>query len=133
MKAWFFTVLAVATCLGSSAIGAPTPDLQAQFQNTVRPFVGTYCTGCHSGNTPAAQFDLKSFTSLDAVKADFGHWSLVADRISAQEMPPRPRPAPPAELVAQVIAWVHAAHRRDQSAGRRSGYRFGAPSKQCGV
>ena len=45
--------------------------------------------------TPAAGFDLKAVTSLDAVKADFGHWSLVADRLAAQEMPPKPRPAPP--------------------------------------
>ena len=46
------------------AAGAASPALDRQFEQTVRPFVTKYCVGCHSGQMPAAQFDLKSYTSL---------------------------------------------------------------------
>ena len=82
--------------------------LDQQFQHTVRPFVAKYCYGCHSGAMPAAQFDLKSYTSLDSVNADYPRWSLLMDRLAAQEMPPKPMPPPPAEAREQVITWVKA-------------------------
>ncbi len=97
-------LLAVAV---TPAIGATAaPSLQQGFDQTVRPFVAKYCTGCHSGKMPAAQFDLKSYTSMDMVSEDFGRWSLVADRLTAKEMPPKPMPAPPDEARQQVIAWI---------------------------
>src|SRR3569833_1106383 len=70
------------------AASLPTQNLQAQFDGTVKPFVGKYCVGCHSGAQPTAQFDLKSYTSLDQVKEDFPRWNLLADRLTAHEMPP---------------------------------------------
>ena len=36
---------------------AADPDLESAFEQTVRPFLEVYCIGCHSGGTPAAQFD----------------------------------------------------------------------------
>src|SRR4051794_13899366 len=82
-------------------------NLQVQFDGTVKPFVGKYCVGCHSGAQPTAQFDLRSYTSVDQVKEDFPRWSLLADRLSAHEMPPKQMPQPPAEAAQQVIDWVH--------------------------
>ncbi|MGC2656922.1 MAG: DUF1592 domain-containing protein, partial [Bryobacteraceae bacterium] len=92
----------------ASALGAAPPTLQQRFDQDVRPFVMKYCIGCHSGKTPAAQFDLKSYTSMDMVVADFPHWMLLRDRLTAKEMPPKPIPAPPQEAVQRVIAWVQA-------------------------
>ncbi len=82
------------------------PPLEQEFKQTVRPFVMKYCVGCHSGQTPAAQFDLKSYTSLETVTADFPHWTLLMERLAAKEMPPKPMPSPPAEASQKVIAWV---------------------------
>ncbi len=46
------------------AVGASnSAALERQFEQTVRPFVAKYCVGCHSGQTPAAQFDLKAYTT----------------------------------------------------------------------
>ncbi len=100
-----FALLAIAAL---PAIAAPPPALEQQFEQTVRPFVTKYCIGCHSGQMPAAQFDLKSYTSLDMVTEDFPRWSLLMDRLTAKEMPPKPMPAPPDEARQQVIAWVQA-------------------------
>jgi hypothetical protein len=81
--------------------------LQAQIDNTVKPFVGKYCVGCHSGTQPTAQFDLKSYTSMDQVKEDFPAgrcWPTGWRRM----MPPKPMPQPSAEAAQQIIDFVHA-------------------------
>jgi mono/diheme cytochrome c family protein len=93
---------------GTSAAAGDPAALEQQFQQTVRPFVSKYCAGCHSGKMPAAQFDLKSYTSLDMVAADFPRWALVMERLTAKEMPPKPVPPPPGDASQQVIAWIQA-------------------------
>src|SRR5665213_295668 len=92
----------------TSLLAAPNPALEHGFTQDVRPFLDQYCIGCHSGKTPAAQLDLKSFTTLSSVLQDFGHWTLLMERIERQEMPPKPVPQPPAERRQKVIDWVKA-------------------------
>jgi mono/diheme cytochrome c family protein len=92
--------------LSAAAAVCATPVLDQQFEHTVRPFVTKYCVGCHSGQMPAAQFDLKSYSTVDSVIADYARWSLLADRLTAREMPPKPMPPPPDAERAQVVAWV---------------------------
>ena len=72
-----------------SAGGAATPALERQFAQTVRPFIKTYCAGCHSGPSAAAQFDLKAYIAIDMVTRDYPRWALVGHRLSAHEMPPK--------------------------------------------
>src|ERR1700761_2313392 len=99
--------LSAAATLAQAATPAP-PPIDAQFDQTVKPFVGKYCVTCHSGKMAPAQFDLKSYTSVDMVADDFGRWSLLAERLKNKEMPPKPMPAPPAAEAQQVIDWVAA-------------------------
>jgi hypothetical protein len=98
----------LASVVTTSAFAADSSSLQKQFDATVKPFVGKYCAGCHSGAQPTAQFDLKSYTTIDQVKEDFPRWSLLADRLTAHEMPPKAMPQPPQELADQIVAFVHA-------------------------
>src|SRR5262245_63762416 len=63
----------------------PTGDA---FDASVRPFLRSYCYGCHSGAQPAAGFDLTVYTSQQSVLADQRHWNLVLTRLKAGEMPP---------------------------------------------
>ena len=106
-------VTALFISAGLPSFGATLPVIEQQFHETVKPFVAKYCFGCHSGKTPAAQFDLKSYTSAEMVTEDFPRWALMMDRLSAKEMPPKPLPPPPAEAVEQVIAWIRSV-RNDQ-------------------
>jgi hypothetical protein len=87
---------------------AATPPLDHQFEQTVRPFVAKYCVGCHSGANPAAQFDLKQYSTMETVTRDYPRWALVMQRLTAKEMPPKPVPPPPAEARQQVIDWIQA-------------------------
>ena len=60
------------------------PAIDQQFEQTVKPFVGKYCVACHSGKMAPAQFDLKSYTSVDMVTDDFARWALLAERLKSQ-------------------------------------------------
>jgi Protein of unknown function (DUF1592)/Protein of unknown function (DUF1588)/Protein of unknown function (DUF1587)/Protein of unknown function (DUF1585)/Protein of unknown function (DUF1595) len=97
-----------AAAMAEAANPAPTTPLDQQFEQTVRPFVGKYCVACHSGKMAPAQFDLKSYTSVDMVTDDFARWALLAERLKNQEMPPKPMPPPPAGEAQQIIDWVAA-------------------------
>ena len=103
----------------ASAAEAATPAIERQFEATVRPFIVTYCAGCHSGSSAAAQFDLKSYTTLNLVTRDYPRWALVAHRLEAHEMPPKTVPQPPAEARERVIHWISAV--RDEEIRRHAG------------
>jgi hypothetical protein len=88
--------------------GAVSPVLEKQFSQSVQPYVTKYCVGCHSGQTPAASLDLKSYTTTDAVLKDFPRWTILHTRLTAKEMPPKPMPAPPALESKKVLDWITA-------------------------
>ena len=100
-------VLALLLSATVPAFAADSSNLQTQFDNTVKPFVGKYCVACHSGAQPTAQFDLKSYTSMDQVKEDFPRWSLLADRLTAHEMPPKQMKQPSDDERQAIIDFVH--------------------------
>src|SRR5579863_1481532 len=62
-------------------------DVEQQFDQTVRPFVATYCVACHGGPNPAAQFDLRQYLSVADVVRDHPRWALVAEKLTAMAMP----------------------------------------------
>src|SRR5205823_2107753 len=89
--------------------GAPADtDLARGFTQTVQPFLTTYCTSCHGGPKPAAQLDLRQYSSMESVVQDFSRWNRVLARLSAREMPPRPMNQPPGQARQQVIDWIRA-------------------------
>lgn len=108
----------LAIAAASAAIAAP-PPLDRQFEQTVRPFINKHCAGCHSGATPAAQFDLKGYTSLAMVTRDYPRWALVLERLEAKDMPPKPMAQPSAESSHQVMEWIQALRKEElrKSAG----------------
>jgi hypothetical protein len=100
-------VLGLLLSISAPAFAADSSDLQNRLDSTVKPFVGKYCVACHSGPQPTGQFDLKSYTSMDQVKEDFPRWSLLADRLTNHEMPPKQMPQPPQDAIDQIVAFVH--------------------------
>ena len=88
-------------------------DLARRFTQTVRPFVATFCVGCHSGPRPEASFDLQRYATMQSVVEDFPHWALVLGKLTAKEMPPRETKQPPEELRQQVIEWITALRKNE--------------------
>ncbi|MEO6726448.1 MAG: DUF1592 domain-containing protein [Blastocatellia bacterium] len=99
----------------SASVDEPTDaDLSRRFNQTVRPFMTSYCIGCHSGPTPAASFDLERYSTMESVAQDFGHWALVLGKITMKEMPPKEtKKQPPEELRQQVIEWIAAVRKNE--------------------
>jgi Protein of unknown function (DUF1592)/Protein of unknown function (DUF1588)/Protein of unknown function (DUF1587)/Protein of unknown function (DUF1585)/Protein of unknown function (DUF1595) len=112
MRTLLISLSLAGTFMAQAATPAPTPpsttNIDQQFEQTVKPFVGKYCVACHSGKMAPAQFDLKFYTNMDMVTDDFARWALLAERLKNQEMPPKPMPPPPAAEAQQVIDWVAA-------------------------
>src|SRR5262245_40587507 len=96
-----------------SAAQSDDADLDRQFAQTVRPFLSTYCTRCHGGAKPEGQFDLRQYSTIQAVIRDHSRWSLLVDRLAAREMPPKRAKQPPDDARQQVIDWVRAARRNE--------------------
>jgi len=94
-------------------------DLERRFSQTVRPFVASYCAGCHSGPAPAAGLDLRRYTTMESAIDDFAHWTLVLRKLTAKEMPPQPMKQPPEALRRQVIDWITALQKNE--ARKRAG------------
>src|SRR6202012_3818080 len=65
-----------------------------------------YCVGCHSGKSPAAQLDLKSYTTVEDVAKDYSRWATVVSKLTAQAMPPKPMAQPPDDARLKVIEFV---------------------------
>ena len=104
-------VALVAGTIARSALQAAQTSnslLEHQFTQTVRPFISQYCAPCHSGSSPAAQFDLTAYTTIEIVAQDYPRWNLVLGKLAAQQMPPKGMPQPPAEGRQAVIAWIQA-------------------------
>ena len=79
------TPLLVLGCI-AVAMHAAAPsdtDLERGFTQTVQPFLTTYCTSCHGGAKPAAQLDLRQYSSMESVVQDFSRWNRVLARLSA--------------------------------------------------
>ena len=93
-------ILALPACL------AAVTDYDRAFTDTVKPFVTTYCIACHSGSSPAAQLDLRQYSSVAAVLGDTARWNMVLAKLSAHEMPPKVAKQPSDSVRQAVIDWI---------------------------
>jgi uncharacterized protein DUF1592/uncharacterized protein DUF1588/uncharacterized protein DUF1587/uncharacterized protein DUF1595/uncharacterized protein DUF1585 len=95
-------------------------ELQRQFGATVRPFLTTYCLGCHGGDKPKGQLDLGEFADMGSVTHRMRRWESVLEMLASKEMPPeKAKPQPGGEARAQVVEWIRAVRRYE--AGRTAG------------
>jgi len=82
-------------------------DASTSFQKTVLPILEAHCTKCHGGETPKAKLDLKGARSLEALRAQQGHWFQVLERVESGTMPPEGS-SPLSTAEKRILtAWVH--------------------------
>ncbi len=94
--------------------------VELRFRETVRPFLQTYCLGCHAGEKPKSDLDLSVFTTAQAVADDPARWALVLDQLDLETMPPaKAKRHPSAEARREVIDWIGAV--RKLEAARNAG------------
>jgi hypothetical protein len=98
-------LFAAAAGLAFSSFAADT-DLERRFSQSVRPFLAAYCYSCHSASNPAAQLNLRQYQGIADVVRDHNRWALVAEKLSAMEMPPKAMKQPSPAERARTIRWV---------------------------
>lgn len=106
-------ILGQSAFLPLNAADATDADLARRFNQTVRPFVTSYCAGCHSGSIPAAGLDLQRYPTMESVVHDFRHWALVLGKLTSKEMPPQPMGQPSEDVRRQVIDWIVAVRKNE--------------------
>jgi Protein of unknown function (DUF1592)/Protein of unknown function (DUF1588)/Protein of unknown function (DUF1587)/Protein of unknown function (DUF1585)/Protein of unknown function (DUF1595) len=113
-------VLLLATrAVSFAAADAAEQDLERRFTATVRPFLTTYCEGCHGGAKPTAQLDLRQYTTLASIAQDYQRWTLLREKLATKAMPPAALPQPSPEARQQIVDWINAAlkHEAAKNAG----------------
>ena len=102
----YFSVLAVTAVLsGTPCQGNLHPELFGQITRTVRPFLGTHYISCHGQRRPAAQLDLRGFTTMTALVQDGRRWSQILERLKAEEMPPTGARQPMTQERRAAVDW----------------------------
>src|SRR4051794_37384791 len=108
MRATRTVFLLLAAWAGPAAAADPArADLDHRFADTIRPFLQTYCLGCHSHEKPKGDLDLSAFAGVEAVAGDLRRWGTVLDQLRAGTMPPvKAKAYPTAEARQAVVAWA---------------------------
>ena len=102
--------LAAAFSLLATTVSAAEPDqaaLERRLNETVSPFLQTYCHACHGKEKAEAKLDLTAFSSYGKIAAGFQTWQIVVERLEAGEMPPDDAKRRPMDAERRaVIAWI---------------------------
>ncbi|HEX8201692.1 MAG TPA: DUF1587 domain-containing protein, partial [Isosphaeraceae bacterium] len=110
-------------------VATAAEPLDLGFRDTVRPFLETYCLGCHGAEEPQGDLDLSAYSTADAVAADLEHWELVLEQLEAGTMPPsKAKQRPGAEARRDVVAWIEAIRLRE--AARNAGDPGSVPARR---
>ncbi len=95
---------------GESAAAAsanPTVAVTQAFDQQVKPFLVSYCTGCHNAEKHKGDLDLSVFTSGSSALPKKDIWKDCAKRMQAREMPPEKERKQPSDAErAQIFSWV---------------------------
>lgn len=92
---------------GTSLRAATGTDVESRFSTEVRPFLDANCASCHGEKEIKGEIDLRPFTSVGAVVADFKVWEDILDMVEAEDMPPaKAKKHPSDEKRADFVAWI---------------------------
>jgi Protein of unknown function (DUF1592)/Protein of unknown function (DUF1588)/Protein of unknown function (DUF1587)/Protein of unknown function (DUF1585)/Protein of unknown function (DUF1595)/Planctomycete cytochrome C len=98
-------------------VSVPTLAAEPDFEQAVRPFLKTYCLGCHGERKQEGKLDLSTETSAARVLSNPGRWDGVLERLEADEMPPPKAPKQPTRDERRaVVAWLNSLRDRDAQA-----------------
>ncbi len=92
----------------SAAQGRPTATvpLEHGFRDTVRPFLDTYCLGCHGKEKPKGDLDLSVYTTFEAVAKDLPQWETVLEQLKSRTMPPAKAKNRPDDESRAAYCWL---------------------------
>ena len=89
-------------------------SLDLRFRETARPFLDTYCLGCHGKEKPKGDLDLSGYSTAQAVADDLERWDDVLEQLRSKAMPPSKAKQQPGDQVRRdVIDLVRSIRKRE--------------------
>lgn len=111
-------LIILAICLGcvvsANAADAPIePTSQAEFGESIRPFLKSFCFDCHSESESAAGFRLDNIDGAVTKGKDIVRWEKTLEMLSNGDMPPEDAVEHPTKPERKAIAaWITAELRK---------------------
>lgn len=78
----------------------------AFFEQRLKPFVETYCSACHVGDTPAGGIAFETYTSRDSLHEHLGAWKKVIEQLDFESMPPADEQQPDKAARREIVEWL---------------------------
>jgi mono/diheme cytochrome c family protein len=124
MRQMWTRVIAPFTILLGAGFAAAADEPPPSYVKDVKPFLKTYCMGCHSGARAKAGYKVDSLDSLlkkgrggaalvVAEKPDESRLVLSVTGKTRRAMPPKNKPQPKADEIDKVRAWIKAGAKDD--------------------
>jgi Protein of unknown function (DUF1587)/Protein of unknown function (DUF1595)/Planctomycete cytochrome C len=76
------------------------------FGEHVKPFLASYCTGCHGGAKPKGKLALDKYADEAAALKDRKVWAHVAMSLRSGVMPPAGKPKGEPAVTARIADWI---------------------------
>lgn len=80
----------------AATLGAGRFASAETWREQLEPFFETHCVDCHSGAEPSGGFDIAALKTDLSNAETMRRWTLLHDRVSSGEMPPKDQPRPAA-------------------------------------
>src|SRR6266404_493265 len=96
----------VPAAAGAAGGGPLSPESQAVYDSTVKPFLQTHCLKCHGEQKTLSGLRLDTL-GTDFLSGKTGDvWREVYDRIGNRSMPPKKEARPDAAESSKVADWI---------------------------
>lgn len=113
-----FNIFFIAGLLTSPVVGNETG---IPIPKSIEPFFETHCYDCHDEATAKADLNLEGLARSIGNSTDALHWQDILDQLNAGEMPPKKKPRPSkdelAEVVGDLTEALQAAHKLLRDSG----------------
>ena len=86
----------------------PGEEAAPNFSQDAIPFLAAYCYSCHTGDQPAADLPLNSFTDNRSLVENRAIWDRVLDMVETGQMPPTDAEQPSIETSEAFVARIEA-------------------------
>jgi mono/diheme cytochrome c family protein len=119
-----FVLVAAGAATGQPAAAVAPADTSAerqrlaeQFSGQLLPFLKKYCLDCHGVEQQEGMLNLGAFVSVADIAKSYQVWTIVAQRLEAEEMPPAEAAIhPTTKERAATVKWIKAFHRFEAAA-----------------
>ena len=76
------------------------------FDAKIKPFLATYCNGCHNSTKQAGSVTLDAYINENHAKKDRMTWESIVNVVASGEMPPKKKPQPSKDEKEAFLGWV---------------------------